>query len=52
MRNRTTSMPTLIQVAIVEDQRDVREGLRFMIHHVTGFRCVASELQVELLRRK
>lgn len=35
-------MPTLIQIAIVEDQRDVREGLRFMLHHSAGFRCVAA----------
>ncbi len=35
-------MPTTIQVAIVEDQRDVREGLRFMIHQSPGFRCVAA----------
>ena len=35
-------MPTLIQVAIVEDQREVREGPRFMLHTSPGFRCVAA----------
>jgi DNA-binding NarL/FixJ family response regulator len=32
----------LIRVAIVEDQRDVREGLAVLINGSAGFRCVAT----------
>ncbi|MGH9315060.1 MAG: response regulator [Vicinamibacterales bacterium] len=32
-------MPELIHVAIVEDQRDIREGLRFLIDSTPGYRC-------------
>lgn len=31
----------VIRVAIVEDQRDTREGLRFLIDTTEGYRCVA-----------
>jgi DNA-binding NarL/FixJ family response regulator len=31
-----------IQVTIIEDQREVREGLRTLIDGTAGFRCVSS----------
>jgi DNA-binding NarL/FixJ family response regulator len=31
-----------IKVAIIEDQREVREGLAILINGTTGFRCVSS----------
>ena len=36
-----------VQVAIVEDQRDIREGLRFMIDSTPGYRCAGAVESVE-----
>ena len=36
------SMPESVSVAIIEDQRDVREGLRTLIDGTSGFKCVSS----------
>ncbi|HEU4390864.1 MAG TPA: response regulator transcription factor [Blastocatellia bacterium] len=37
----------LVQVAIIEDLRDVREGLAVLINGSAGFRCVASYRAME-----
>ena len=37
-----TSMPESVRVAIIEDQREVREGLRTLIDGTSGFKCVSS----------
>lgn len=34
--------PSSIKVAIIEDQREVREGLAILINGTAGFRCVGS----------
>lgn len=40
---RATSSPAnLIRIAIVEDQHEIREGLRFLIHSTEGYRCTGS----------
>ena len=42
--------PTLVQnirVAIIEDQRDIREGLAVMINFTAGFECTGSYRSVE-----
>jgi len=36
-----------VRVAIVEDQREIREGLRFFIDNAPGFQCAASFETVE-----
>ncbi len=36
-----------VRVATVEDQREIREGLRFFIDNAPGFRCVGSFRSVE-----
>src|SRR6202521_1201976 len=35
-------MPESVSVAIIEDQREVREGLRTLIDGTSGFKCVSS----------
>ena len=40
-------MPTDIRVAIVEDQRDIREGLRFLIDGTDGYRCAGAFASME-----
>ncbi len=35
-------MPEDVSVAIIEDQREVREGLRTLIDGTSGFKCVSS----------
>lgn len=35
-------MADAIRVAIVEDQREIREGLRFLIDHTDGYRCAGA----------
>jgi DNA-binding NarL/FixJ family response regulator len=35
-------VPDPIQVVIVEDQRDIREGLRFLIDNTPGYRCTGA----------
>jgi DNA-binding NarL/FixJ family response regulator len=34
--------PSLVRVVIIEDQRDTREGLRFLLDTTAGYRCVAT----------
>jgi DNA-binding NarL/FixJ family response regulator len=41
-----TESPT-VRVAIIEDQRDIREGLRFLIDGTTGFQCTGSFRSME-----
>ena len=40
-------MPQPITVVIVDDQRDIREGLRFLIDHTAGYRCGGTFQSVE-----
>ena len=40
-------MPDDIRVAIVEDQRDIREGLRFLIDGTEGYRCAGAFASME-----
>ena len=42
LRGQGAGPPTGITVAIVEDQREVREGLALLINGTKGFRCGAS----------
>jgi DNA-binding NarL/FixJ family response regulator len=37
----------IVRVATVEDQREIREGLRFFLDNAPGFRCVGSFGSVE-----
>jgi DNA-binding NarL/FixJ family response regulator len=37
-----TNTPNTVKVTIIEDQRDVREGLAVLIGGSPGFRCIAS----------
>jgi DNA-binding NarL/FixJ family response regulator len=34
--------PSLVKVALIEDQRDVREGLAILVNGSPGFRCTAA----------
>lgn len=44
--------PVAIKVAIIEDQREVREGLAMLINGTAGFRCAASfRMMEEALRQ-
>ena len=36
------SVPAIIKVAIVEDQRDIREGLASLIKYTDGYQCTGS----------
>ena len=38
----TPSSTDLIKIAIVEDQHEIREGLRFLIHSTEGYQCTGS----------
>jgi DNA-binding NarL/FixJ family response regulator len=38
----TSSSAELIRIAIVEDQHEIREGLRFLIHSTEGYQCTGS----------
>ena len=40
-------MPEPIRVAIVEDQREIREGLRYLIEGTNGFDCTGSFGSIE-----
>jgi len=42
---------TVIKVAIIEDQRDVREGLAVLINGSAGFRCVSTFRTMEAALR-
>lgn len=44
--NAATS-PSIIKVAIIEDQRDIRECLTFLINGTEGFRCTGSYRTME-----
>jgi YesN/AraC family two-component response regulator len=45
-------MDQSIRVVIIEDLREVREGLTMLIHGTSGFQCVASyRTMEEALRR-
>ena len=37
-----SSSTDLIKIAIVEDQQEIREGLRFLIHSTDGYHCTGS----------
>src|SRR5580658_10205734 len=37
----------MISVAIIEDQREIREGLRALIDGTTGFRCTGAYRSIE-----
>jgi DNA-binding NarL/FixJ family response regulator len=37
-----SSYTTPIRIAIVEDQHEIREGLRFLIHTTEGYQCTGS----------
>jgi DNA-binding NarL/FixJ family response regulator len=41
------SSPATVRIALIEDQRDVREGLAFLINGSSGFRCVGAFRSVE-----
>ena len=42
-----SSAPALIKVAIVEDQRDIREGLAWIIKSTQGYQCTGSFRSME-----
>jgi DNA-binding NarL/FixJ family response regulator len=39
--------PAAIKVAIIEDQRDIREGLATMLHFTDGYRCTGAYRSME-----
>lgn len=39
--------PPVIKVAIVEDQRDIREGIGFLINSTEGYRCTGTYASME-----
>jgi len=41
------SAPAIIKAAIIEDQRDIREGLAMMIRGTDGYRCTGSFRSME-----
>src|SRR6266850_587867 len=43
----SASTPTIIKVAIVEDQRDIREGLASLIKFTDGYQCTGSFRSME-----
>jgi DNA-binding NarL/FixJ family response regulator len=47
MTNTPQNLPAEIKVAIIEDLRDVREGLAMLINGTNGFRCVGRFRSVE-----
>jgi DNA-binding NarL/FixJ family response regulator len=46
-RTSSASPPNVIKVAIVEDQRDIRESLAILINGSDGFRCTGSFRSME-----
>jgi len=42
-----SSLPTVIKVAIIEDQRDIREGLAMMIKFTDGYHCTGGFRSME-----
>ncbi len=47
MANDTDKPDSVIKVAIIEDQRDIRECLTFLINGTEGFRCTGSYRTME-----
>ncbi len=45
--HQTASAPAVIKVAIVEDQRDIREGLASLIKFTDGYHCTGSFRSME-----
>jgi len=43
----TTTLPEVIKVALVEDRREIREGLAMLINGTEGFRCQGSYRSME-----
>src|SRR5437588_10369459 len=41
------SVPAIIKVAIIEDQRDIREGLASLIKFTDGYQCTGSFRSME-----
>src|SRR5213592_3992142 len=41
------SVPTITKVAIIEDQRDIREGLASLIKFTNGYQCIGSYRSME-----
>jgi hypothetical protein len=39
--------PRRVQVATIEDQQQIREGLRILIHGTPGYRCVGAYATIE-----
>src|SRR5262245_63325782 len=58
MNNPETIIPSTalsdkpIKVGIVEDQREIREGLKFLIHNTDGYCCTGSYESMEEALRK
>ncbi len=48
----TPSAPAIIKVAIVEDQRDIREGLASLIKFTNGYQCIGSFRSMEAALEK
>jgi DNA-binding NarL/FixJ family response regulator len=44
---KTGSAPAIVKVAIVEDQRDIREGLASLIKFTDGYQCIGSFRSME-----
>src|SRR5271169_4535598 len=38
----TMSTPEDIRVALIEDEKEVRQGLSYILNHTDGFRCVGE----------
>lgn len=41
------TQPDIVRVAIVEDQRDIRDGLRFLVDGTPGYRCAGAFSSME-----
>src|SRR5262245_53153947 len=42
-----SALPAIIKVAIIEDRRDLREGLTLLINGTPGYKCVGSFRSME-----
>src|SRR5437870_3643328 len=42
-----TTLPAIIKVAIIEDRRELREGLTILINGTPGYQCVGSFRSME-----
>ena len=43
--------PSTIKVAIIEDRRDIREGLAMLINGTEGYRCTSAFRSMEEIGR-